>query len=109
MSSRPSSNQARDRGDGRVVHGHPPLLVALAQHRDRPATQVDVGAVEAAEPENAQPGGIEQLEDGQVPPVHGVACRHVGAVQDISPLESTRGRRPPPDGARNERAGSASR
>ncbi len=49
MSSRPSSSQARQGGDGGIVDRHPALLAALPEHGDRPATQVDVAAVETAE------------------------------------------------------------
>ena len=50
---------------------HPALLVALAQHGHGAAPQVDVAPVEPAELRHPQPGGVEQLEHGEVAPVQG--------------------------------------
>ena len=103
------SSQARRRGHGGVVDRDAALLVALAQHGDRAAAQVDVAPVEPAQLRDPQPGGVEQLEHGAGRAGPAASPPGTSSRTSTSPPESTRGRRPPPDGARRVRAGSAPR
>ena len=103
MSSRPVVEPSPQGGDGGIVHRHPPLLPALPEDGDRPAAQVDVAAVEAAELRHPQPGRVEELEDGHVTPVHGGVSRHVEQRGHFAAGEHA-GQTPSP-GRRTQRAG----
>ena len=94
MSSRPSSSQARSASTRGIVDRHPALLAPLAQHRHRPAAQVDVAAVEAAELRDAQAGGVQELEDGQVAPVHAAMPVGTSSSDVTSPLGEHAGQAP---------------
>ena len=52
---------------GRLADGHAPLLAALAEHPYDPAVPVEVAEIEPAQLGDPDAGGVQQLEDGDVP------------------------------------------
>src|SRR3954469_13448162 len=61
-----SAEPALQRLDGRNTDGHPPLLVALAEHAEHSPRPVDVVDVEAAQLADPDAAGIEHFEHRNV-------------------------------------------
>ena len=108
MSSRPSSNQARQAATAASWTGTRRCLLPLPSTVTVRPAQVDVAAVEAAE---LRDRAARRRRGARGRPRRGGRRRSRSArrAARTSPLHRTRGRRRRPDGARRERAGSASR
>ena len=84
-----------ERVAGRAGQGYHPLLAPLAEHADVASVHVDVAHVEPDELPDAQPGAVEEFEQGAVAQVRGRRARYRDRLDErLAVVDGERPRQP---------------